>query len=109
MQQNFVAVLGVQGNQVIQVKLGITFSCSIVGVAGPTLVGIIPYAGLKFYIYEDLKSHVPEQYQKSVVLRLSCGALAGLFGQTLTYPLDVIRRQMQALYHLFTLYILLLD
>ncbi|XP_042422170.1 mitochondrial carrier protein CoAc1-like isoform X3 [Zingiber officinale] len=65
---------------------------------GPTLVGIIPYAGLKFYIYEDLKSRVPEQYEKSVVLRLSCGALAGLFGQTLTYPLDVIRRQMQALY-----------
>ncbi|XP_074570559.1 mitochondrial carrier protein CoAc1-like [Curcuma longa] len=61
----------------------------------PTLVGIIPYAGLKFYIYEDLKSRVPEQYQTSVVLRLSCGALSGLFGQTLTYPLDVIRRQMQ--------------
>ncbi|WOL10866.1 mitochondrial substrate carrier family protein B [Canna indica] len=62
---------------------------------GPTLIGILPYAGLKFYIYEDLKSRVPEEYQKSVVLRLSCGALAGLFGQTLTYPLDVVRRQMQ--------------
>ncbi|RWW56879.1 hypothetical protein BHE74_00036375 [Ensete ventricosum] len=55
----------------------------------PTLIGILPYAGLKFYIYEDLKARVPEEYQKSVVLRLSCGALAGLFGQTLTYPLDV--------------------
>ncbi|KAJ8491725.1 hypothetical protein OPV22_013446 [Ensete ventricosum] len=62
---------------------------------GPTLIGILPYAGLKFYIYEDLKARVPEEYQKSVVLRLSCGALAGLFGQTLTYPLDVVRRQMQ--------------
>ncbi|RWV86913.1 hypothetical protein GW17_00051142 [Ensete ventricosum] len=57
---------------------------------GPTLIGILPYAGLKFYIYEDLKARVPEEYQKSVVLRLSCGALAGLFGQTLTYPLDVV-------------------
>ncbi|WCJ29430.1 Mitochondrial substrate carrier family protein [Euphorbia peplus] len=62
---------------------------------GPTLTGILPYAGLKFYIYEELKRRVPEENQKSIVMRLSCGALAGLFGQTLTYPLDVVRRQMQ--------------
>ncbi|KAJ4833802.1 Mitochondrial carrier protein CoAc1 [Turnera subulata] len=62
---------------------------------GPTLTGILPYAGLKFYIYEELKSRVPEEHQKSIAMRLSCGALAGLFGQTLTYPLDVVRRQMQ--------------
>ncbi|XP_058222727.1 mitochondrial carrier protein CoAc1 isoform X2 [Rhododendron vialii] len=62
---------------------------------GPTLIGILPYAGLKFYIYEELKRHVPEDQQKSITMRLSCGALAGLFGQTLTYPLDVVRRQMQ--------------
>ncbi|GAB2293365.1 Mitochondrial carrier protein CoAc1 [Dionaea muscipula] len=62
---------------------------------GPTLAGILPYAGLKFYIYEELKRQVPEEHQKSITLRLSCGALAGLFGQTLTYPLDVVRRQMQ--------------
>ncbi|MQM08410.1 hypothetical protein Taro_041266 [Colocasia esculenta] len=61
----------------------------------PTLIGILPYAGLKFYIYEELKSHVPEKHQESIGLRLACGALAGLFGQTLTYPLDVVRRQMQ--------------
>ncbi|XP_020579461.1 mitochondrial substrate carrier family protein P [Phalaenopsis equestris] len=64
------------------------------GVA-PTLIGILPYAGLKFFIYEELKSRVPDDYKKSVGLRLTCGALAGLFGQTLTYPLDVVRRQMQ--------------
>ncbi|XP_062020359.1 mitochondrial carrier protein CoAc1 [Rosa rugosa] len=62
---------------------------------GPTLTGILPYAGLKFYIYEKLKSHVPEEYEKSIGMRLSCGALAGLVGQTFTYPLDVVRRQMQ--------------
>ncbi|XP_022750084.1 mitochondrial carrier protein CoAc1-like isoform X1 [Durio zibethinus] len=62
---------------------------------GPTLTGILPYAGLKFYIYEKLKTHVPEEHQKSIVMRLSCGALAGLLGQTFTYPLDVVRRQMQ--------------
>ncbi|XP_061374975.1 mitochondrial carrier protein CoAc1 [Gastrolobium bilobum] len=62
---------------------------------GPTLTGILPYAGLKFYMYEKLKMHVPEEHQKSILMRLSCGALAGLFGQTLTYPLDVVKRQMQ--------------
>ncbi|KAK1257629.1 Mitochondrial adenine nucleotide transporter ADNT1 [Acorus gramineus] len=62
---------------------------------GPTLIGILPYAGLKFYIYEELKTRVPDEYQSSVIMRLSCGALAGLFGQTFTYPLDVVRRQMQ--------------
>ncbi|KAL3498656.1 hypothetical protein ACH5RR_041388 [Cinchona calisaya] len=62
---------------------------------GPTLIGILPYAGLKFYIYEELKSHVPEEHQTSIMMRLSCGGLAGLLGQTFTYPLDVVRRQMQ--------------
>ncbi|XVF89068.1 hypothetical protein PTKIN_Ptkin19aG0101200 [Pterospermum kingtungense] len=62
---------------------------------GPTLTGILPYAGLKFYIYETVKAHVPEEHQKSIVMNLSCGALAGLLGQTFTYPLDVVRRQMQ--------------
>ncbi|MBA0835792.1 hypothetical protein Goarm_008051, partial [Gossypium armourianum] len=61
---------------------------------GPTLAGILPYAGLKFYIYEVLKLHVPEEHQKSIAMHLSCGAVAGLFGQTFTYPLDVVRRQM---------------
>lgn len=63
--------------------------------AGPTITGILPYAGLKFYMYEKLKLHVPEEHQRSILMRLSCGALAGLFGQTLTYPLDVVKRQMQ--------------
>lgn len=62
---------------------------------GPTLIGILPYAGLKFYVYEELKRHVPEEQQTSILMRLSCGAIAGLLGQTFTYPLDVVRRQMQ--------------
>ncbi|KAL3516236.1 hypothetical protein ACH5RR_023138 [Cinchona calisaya] len=45
---------------------------------GPTLIGILPYAGLKFYIYEELKRHVPEEHQTSIMMRLYCGALAGL-------------------------------
>ncbi|KAE9587901.1 putative mitochondrial carrier protein [Lupinus albus] len=64
------------------------------GVA-PTLVGIFPYAGLKFYFYEEMKLHVPEEYKKSIMVKLACGSVAGLLGQTFTYPLEVVRRQMQ--------------
>ncbi|KAL1356505.1 hypothetical protein HN51_008510 [Arachis hypogaea] len=64
------------------------------GVA-PTLVGIFPYAGLKFYFYEEMKRHVPEEYKKSIMVKLTCGSVAGLLGQTFTYPLEVVRRQMQ--------------
>lgn len=74
------------------------FTIITVVLSGPTLIGILPYAGLKFYIYEELKTHVPEEQQRSITMRLSCGAMAGLFGQTFTYPLDVVRRQMQVIF-----------
>ncbi|KAK6944854.1 Mitochondrial substrate/solute carrier [Dillenia turbinata] len=64
------------------------------GVA-PSLYGIFPYAGLKFYFYEEMKSRVPEEHKMDVMVKLVCGSIAGLFGQTFTYPLDVVRRQMQ--------------
>ncbi|KAK2398075.1 Mitochondrial substrate carrier family protein [Trifolium repens] len=64
------------------------------GVA-PTLFGIFPYAGLKFYFYEEMKRHVPDDYKKSIMAKLTCGSVAGLLGQTFTYPLEVVRRQMQ--------------
>ncbi|EXB38820.1 Graves disease carrier protein [Morus notabilis] len=64
------------------------------GVA-PSLYGIFPYAGLKFYFYEEMKRHVPEEQKKNIMVKLACGSVAGLLGQTFTYPLDVVRRQMQ--------------
>ncbi|KNA06358.1 hypothetical protein SOVF_181750 [Spinacia oleracea] len=64
------------------------------GVA-PSLYGIFPYAGLKFYFYEEMKSHVSEERKKDIMVKLTCGSVAGLLGQTFTYPLDVVRRQMQ--------------
>lgn len=64
------------------------------GVA-PSLYGIFPYAGLKFYFYEEMKRHVPEEHKKDIVVKMVCGSVAGLLGQTFTYPLDVVRRQMQ--------------
>ncbi|XP_065848633.1 mitochondrial carrier protein CoAc2 [Euphorbia lathyris] len=64
------------------------------GVA-PSLYGIFPYAGLKFYFYEEMKRHVPDEHKKDITVKLVCGSVAGLLGQTFTYPLDVVRRQMQ--------------
>ncbi|CAK9209664.1 unnamed protein product [Sphagnum troendelagicum] len=61
----------------------------------PTLYGILPYAGLKFFAYETLKSYLPGDTEPSIAGKLACGAAAGVFGQTVTYPLDVVRRQMQ--------------
>ncbi|XP_057968758.1 mitochondrial carrier protein CoAc2 isoform X1 [Malania oleifera] len=64
------------------------------GVA-PSLYGIFPYSGLKFYFYEEMKIHVPDEHKKNIMVKLACGSVAGLLGQTFTYPLDVVRRQMQ--------------
>ncbi|KAM5547431.1 hypothetical protein ABKV19_001766 [Rosa sericea] len=64
------------------------------GVA-PSLYGIFPYAGLKFYFYEKMKRYVPPEQKSSIMVKLVCGSVAGLLGQTFTYPLDVVRRQMQ--------------
>ncbi|XP_044361929.1 mitochondrial carrier protein CoAc2-like [Triticum aestivum] len=61
----------------------------------PSLYGIFPYSGLKFYFYEKMKTRVPEEHRKDIIPKLACGSVAGLLGQTITYPLDVVRRQMQ--------------
>ncbi len=42
-----------------------------------------------------MKRHVPEEQKKNIMVKLVCGSVAGLLGQTFTYPLDVVRRQMQ--------------
>jgi solute carrier family 25 protein 16 len=52
---------------------------------------------LKFYFYEEMKRHVPEEHKKDIVVKMVCGSVAGLLGQTFTYPLDVVRRQMQVI------------
>ena len=64
----------------------------------PTLIGIIPYAGTSFFVYETCKNLYSSFYpDKSPhpVHRLAFGACAGLLGQSLTYPLEIVRRRMQ--------------
>ncbi|KAK4741233.1 hypothetical protein SAY87_024821 [Trapa incisa] len=69
----------------------------------PSVIGVVPYVGLNFAVYESLKDwlikskafDLVEDNELSVTTRLACGAVAGTFGQTVAYPLDVIRRRMQ--------------
>lgn len=71
---------------------------------GPTLLGIFPYAGLKFFVYQYMKSLYvraeeakagPGETKIATHMKLVFGAWAGLVAQTITYPLDVVRRRMQ--------------
>ncbi|XP_022721120.1 mitochondrial adenine nucleotide transporter ADNT1-like [Durio zibethinus] len=69
----------------------------------PSVIGVVPYVGLNFAVYESLKDWLikskafglVEDSELSVTTRLACGAAAGTVGQTVAYPLDVIRRRMQ--------------
>lgn len=64
----------------------------------PSLLGIIPYAGATFFTYETAKRKHYEwtgKEEPNHVQRMMFGALAGLIGQSATYPLDVVRRRMQ--------------
>lgn len=74
----------------------------------PTVLGMVPYAGVAFYTYEVLKSVLMEKESTTklsldgsgtVVLTipatLLCGGVAGAVAQSVSYPLDVVRRIMQ--------------
>ncbi|KAJ8916858.1 hypothetical protein NQ315_005865 [Exocentrus adspersus] len=76
----------------------------------PTLMGMVPYAGLSFYCFEYLKfacmKYLPrftcnpcDKNTGGLVLsvpgKLICGGLAGAVAQSVSYPLDVTRRRMQ--------------
>ncbi|XP_076950558.1 mitochondrial adenine nucleotide transporter ADNT1-like [Bidens hawaiensis] len=69
----------------------------------PSVIGVVPYVGLNFAVYKSLKDYLVksrpfglvEDTELSVTTKLACGAVAGTVGQTVAYPLDVIRRRMQ--------------
>ncbi|THH07497.1 hypothetical protein EW145_g3332 [Phellinidium pouzarii] len=60
-----------------------------------TAFGVAPYVGINFAAYEALRGIITPPGKTSVVRKLTCGALAGSISQTLTYPMDVLRRKMQ--------------
>ena len=67
----------------------------------PTLIGIMPYAGSSFACFETVKHYLVHwQDLKSdkdipAYQRLVAGGFSGLVAQSLTYPLDIVRRRMQ--------------
>lgn len=66
-----------------------------------TLLGIFPYGGTNFMINDLLKFHsrrffaVSHDKDLPISVRLMCGGIAATIGQTVSYPLDVVRRKQQ--------------
>ena len=64
----------------------------------PSVVGIAPYLGLDFAVYEGLKKCIPcpgEDAKPAKTALFACGAAAGTVGQCVSYPIDTVRRRMQ--------------
>jgi len=80
-----------------------------------TVLGMIPYAGLSFTSYERIRlfflnkkynyltiqsmhnddNNNNAYYELTVPGKLICGGITAVVAQTITYPLDVVRRHMQ--------------
>eukprot|EP01052_Picozoa_sp_SAG31_P032868 SAG31_NODE_3650_length_4028_cov_1.617205_3_plen_162_part_00 len=67
----------------------------------PSLTSIMPYVGIGFTMYDELKLRLrpAEDSARSQELsfggRLFCGSVSGVVAQSITYPIDTVRRRMQ--------------
>ncbi|CAA7052762.1 unnamed protein product [Microthlaspi erraticum] len=66
----------------------------------PSLLGIIPYAGIDLAAYETLKdlsrTYILQDSEPGPLVQLGCGTISGALGATCVYPLQVVRTRMQA-------------
>lgn len=66
----------------------------------PSLIGIIPYAGIDLTAYETFKDlsrkYILHEREPGPLMQLGCGTLSGALGATCVYPLQVVRTRMQA-------------
>lgn len=68
----------------------------------PSLGSIIPYVGIGFTAYDEIKlmlasrgGHDNGGGGLGFAGRLAAGAGSGVFAQSITYPIDTVRRRMQ--------------
>ena len=73
------------------------------GVAGvyagvaPALLRHVPYSGTRIVAYEALRSHVADgEHEPGVAVKMALGATAGMLGQTVAVPADVLKVRLQA-------------
>ncbi|KAM3864582.1 mitochondrial adenyl nucleotide antiporter SLC25A23 [Diretmus argenteus] len=65
----------------------------------PSMLGIIPYAGIDLAVYETLKNAWLQRNGSAdpgVMVLLGCGTVSSTCGQLASYPLALIRTRMQA-------------
>ncbi|KAL2643146.1 hypothetical protein R1flu_010733 [Riccia fluitans] len=66
----------------------------------PSLLGMVPYAGIDLAAYETLRdwtSHVVgKDNDPGRFIQLGCGTVSGALGATCVYPLQLVRTRMQA-------------
>ncbi|KAK3183921.1 hypothetical protein Dsin_031207 [Dipteronia sinensis] len=66
----------------------------------PSLIGIIPYAGIDLAAYETIKDmsrkYILLDSEPGPLSQLGCGTVSGALGATCVYPLQVVRTRMQA-------------
>ncbi|KAL3512049.1 hypothetical protein ACH5RR_024766 [Cinchona calisaya] len=66
----------------------------------PSILGIIPYAGIDLAAYETLKdmskTYILHDDEPGPLVQLGCGTISGALGATCVYPLQVVRTRMQA-------------
>ncbi|KAM0933300.1 putative mitochondrial carrier protein [Dioscorea sansibarensis] len=66
----------------------------------PSVIGMIPYAGIDLAAYETLKDisriYLLKDSEPGPLVQLGCGTVSGALGATCVYPLQVIRTRMQA-------------
>lgn len=65
-----------------------------------SLAGIVPYLGISFTAYDELKMLLPTDKETQSAwwfpfAKMAVGAVAGVVAQSATYPLDTVRRRMQ--------------
>jgi solute carrier family 25 phosphate transporter 23/24/25/41 len=63
----------------------------------PSILGVVPYVGVDFAAYETLRQYSPKQADGTVsgYITLINGAIAGTMAQTISYPMDLVRRRLQ--------------